>query len=174
VNLQIQQIILEIVDRRTGNVISGTTVIKMVGNKIKLGLQTRPAGHAISSPQWTIPGTRIKTYTQSVANGVKTDLAAADLQAPTIDFHWIDDGSQAVRATAQVAGATLTASVTFTIKRPTANHFTAVTSSVNLCAGTYFQPGTWLVAYQPAAAGGGTVGCQWDAKVTAPAEGVDR
>lgn len=168
VDLQIRQIVLEIVDG-AGHVISGTTVRKMVGNKMRLGLQTRPAGEAISVPRWTIPGTRVKSYVQSVASGVKTALVAADLQVMSPEFHWIDGGSQAVSISAQVAGATLTATVTFTVLKPTVDHFTAATSSVNLCAGTYFQPGTWLAAYRP---GSGTVGCQWDAKVTVPAEGV--
>ena len=170
-NLQIQQIILQIIDRKTGAVISGTTVNKMVGNKIQLGLQTRPAGHAIGSPQWTIPGTRVKNYTQSLTTGTKTDVAAADLRAPTIDFFWIDDGTQAVSASAQVEGATLTASVTFVIKRPTVDHFKATTASVNVCVGTYLQPGTFLAAYNGATR---TVGCQWDAKVTVPSIGAGR
>jgi hypothetical protein len=147
----------------------------MVGNKIRLGLQTRPPGQPITNPQWTIPGTRVKNYTQAVGAGVKTDLAAADLQAATIDFFWIDVGSQIVNVTAQVAGVALTATVTFTIKRPTVDHFTATTSTVNVCVGTYLQPGTWLAAFQPAA---GAValkyGCQWDAKVTVPDIGVGK
>ena len=170
IDLQIQQIFLEIVDRRTGTVISGTTVQKMVGNKIQLGLQTRPAGRAIASPHWTVPGTRVKNYTQSTTAGVKTDISAADLQARTVDYFWIDGGSLSVQAAAQVAGAALTATATFNVQRPTVDHFAAVTSSVNLCVGTYLQPGTWQAAYSPSTAGG-TVGCQWDARVTVPAIG---
>ncbi len=143
----------------------------MVGNKIRLGLQSRPTGQAVTNPQWTIPGTTVKSYTQSVNAGTKTDLAPADLQALTIDFFWIDDGSQNVTVTATVAGVALNANVTFTIQRPTVDHFTATTSSVNLCVGNYFRPGTWMAAFQPGA-GGGTVGCQWDAQATAPAIGV--
>ncbi|MCC6536115.1 MAG: carboxypeptidase regulatory-like domain-containing protein [Bryobacterales bacterium] len=170
VDLQIQQIVLEITNRATGAVISGTTVQKVVGNKIRLGLQTRPLGHAISSPQWTIPGTRVKGYTQSAAAGTKTDVTAADLQAPTIDFHWIAGGSHVVQASAQVAGATLTATVTFTILAPTDLSMTSVTGAVGvgnpgfpgsgteLHFGTNATPGiTWTFTAKAPAGGAGQI-----------------
>ncbi len=143
----------------------------MVGNKIRLGLQSRPPGQTISNPQWTIPGTIVKNYTQSPTTGTKTDVAAADLQSLSIDFFWIDDGSQNVSVTATVMGVALNPNVTFEVQRPTVNHFTATTSSVNVCLPhTYIRPGTWLAAYDPHP--GGTPGCQWDAQVTAPPLGA--
>ncbi len=170
---------LDIIDVKTGAVITGSTIVKMVGNKIRLGLQSRPPGQPITNPQWTIPGTIRKDYVQSnnPILGKETPIDPADLQNAAIDFFWIDrddpDGNESVSVTATVAGAAMSANVTFTILRPTVNHFTAVTSSVNLCVGTYVYPGTWMAAHQPAQ---GTVptkpGIKWDAKVTVPAIGV--
>lgn len=143
----------------------------MVGNKIRLGLQSRPPGQTISTPQWTIPGIIVKDYTQSPTTGTKTGVAPADLQALSIDFFWIDDGVQDVSVTATVTGMALNPHVTFNVQRPTVNHLTATTSSVNVCPPhTYIKPGTYLAAYDPRP--GGIPGCQWDAQVTAPSIGV--
>ena len=168
---------LDIIDVKTGSVITGSTIVKMVGNKIRLGLQSRPPGQPVTNPQWTIPGTIRKNYIQSINPilGKETPIDPADLQAANIDFFWIDkdepNGAENVSVTATVAGAPMNANVTFTIQRPTVDHFTAVTSSVNLCVETYINPGTWLAAYQPSPHGN-VVGCQWDAKVTVSPIGV--
>jgi hypothetical protein len=171
VTIPIRRITLEIVNRRTGAVVSGTNQSRIVGQKVELEVRTRPAGEAMTNIRWTIPGDRIKNYTQSVASAVKTDLAAADLQRATIDFYWINRGHHTVQVSAQVAGATLTASVDYNVLRPTINRFTTTVSSVNLCIGNYIRPGTWFAAYQPTPAPA-RVGNQWNAQVTAPAGGA--
>jgi Carboxypeptidase regulatory-like domain len=165
----IRVITLEIVDRRTGTVISGTNVTKIVGQKIQLEVRTRPAGETMTNIRWTIPGDRVKDYTQAVGRGRKTDLPAADLQRAQIDYHWINLGTPAVQVQAQVNGANLSATVNYNVLRPTMNTFTTAVSSVNLCVGTYFQPGTFMAAYQPGPPA--RFGCQWNGKATAPAAG---
>jgi hypothetical protein len=159
--------VLEIVDRRTGAVVSGTTVTKIVGQKIELLVRAKPSA-PLSNIQWTVPAKNVKSYTQSLTSGTVTVLAAADLQAAALDFYWIEGGNKTVQVGAVAKGNNLTANVTFNVLRPTVNHFTTSTSGVNLCVGTYFRPGTWMVAYKPSPV---HYGCQWDAKVTAPAGG---
>jgi hypothetical protein len=168
-NISLQKIVLEIVDMKTGTVVSGTAQTKIVGQKVQLQVRTNPLGQAMTNIQWTIPGDRVKNYTQSTGSGVKTDLAAADLQGTSITFFWINGGNNNVQVTAQVAGTTLNASATYNVLRPTVDHFTTATSGVNICVSNYITPGTWLAAYQPTPPA--KAGNQWDAKVTAPAGG---
>jgi len=165
--LKLRKIVLEIVDVSTGNVVSGTNQTKIVGQKIRLRVRTKPLGQTMTDTRWAIPGDRVKNYTQSVGSGVKTDLAAADLRNTSIDYYWISGGNQIVQVSAHVAGTKLSASVTYRVLRPVVDYFTTAISSVNICVGNYIDPGTWLAAFQPPA----TPGNQWDAQVTAPAGG---
>ncbi len=165
--------VLEIVDRKTGVVVSGTTVTKIVGQKIELLVRANPAT-PLSNIQWTVPTRNVKSYTQALANGAVTDLSAGDLQAATLDFYWIDGGNKTVQVSATAAGNPPPVSVTFNVLRPTVDHFTTSTSGVHLCVGNYLggaRPGTWMAAYDPTSA---KFGCQWDAKVTAPVNGAGK
>jgi hypothetical protein len=162
--------VLEIVDKSSGSIISGTMPTKIVGQKIVLSVRTQPPGHAITNVQWTIPPATVKSYTQTGNKGEKIDLASADLQGVDVDFYWIDGGSKAVQVTADVDGSAQSASVTVTVLRPTMEHFTIEVSSVNVFnTGFPLDPkNPYLAAYE---ASPQKYGSQWDAKVKAPADG---
>ena len=160
---------LEIVDRKTGAVVSGTTVIKIVGQKIQLEVRSKPPGHSVANIQWTISGQRIKDYTQSVAAGVQTELSPADLQGTSLDFYWINGGNQTVQVSGQVDGTSKTTSVAYNVLRPTVDKFTVKTSRVSVTLSHFASPGSPVLAAYQATPPPAKMGCQWDAKVTAPA-----
>ena len=157
--------ILEIVDRKTGAVVSGTTQTVIVGQKMELLVRTKPA-ESMSNIQWTVPGQRVKDYTQSTTTGAKTDLAAGDLQGVNLDFYWIEGGSQAIQAAADVRGSRLTASVTHKILAPTAVTMTSVTGTVAISNPGF--PGSGLELHFGTLA---TPGISFTFKATAPAGG---
>ncbi len=164
--IKLLQVVLEIIDRQTGAVVSGTTQIKIVGQKVELRVRTRPAGLTMTNIQWTVPGQTVKSYTQSIGAATKTDLSVADLQAVDVDFYWIAGGNQNVQVAATVAGAVLTASVQFNVLAPTGVSFTGEQSETTL--GPHFLWPLGLNAYNAAT---GHFGVQWNASCTAPAGG---
>lgn len=160
---------LQIIDRKTSNVISGTTQTRIVGQKVELRVVSNPAA-TLSNITWTVGGVTVKNYTQTHASGAKMNLTAADLQNATLDFFWIDRaGNKDVSVRATANGCPLTTSVTVNLLRPTMNHFRITTASVNVTSAHFASPGNpVLCAFSPPS----TYGSQWDAKVTAPANGA--
>jgi hypothetical protein len=160
--------VLQITDRKTSAVVNGTTVTRIDGQKIELSVAASPAA-ALSNIRWTVAGVTVKTYSQSNASGVKTALGPSDLQHDTLDFHWIDRaGSKTVAVSAMANGCALNASFTVRLLRPTVDHFRITTSSVNVTSAHFASPGSpVLSAFRPPS----SFGSQWDAKVTAPANG---
>jgi hypothetical protein len=154
------------VDRKTGNVISGTTQTKIVGQKIELLVRTKPS-EAMSNIQWTLPGETVKDYTQSSSTGTRTDLTATDLQGTNLDFHWIKGSSQTITVAATVRGSRLTAQVTENILAPTDVRMTSVTGDVGV--GPTGWPGdppmNLYYGKSP------KVGIQWSCTATTPAGG---
>jgi hypothetical protein len=158
--------VLEIVDRKTGAVVSGTTQTKIVGQKIELLVRTKPS-EAMSNIQWTVPGEKVKNYTQSTTTATRTDLAAADLQGVNLDFYWIKGGSQAITVAATVRGTRLTAQVTHNVLAPTSVTMTSATGDVGVGA-TGFPSDPPMNLYYGIFT---KVGIQWTCKATAPAAG---
>lgn len=158
--------VLEIVNRKTGAVVSGTTQAVIVGQKMELLVRTNPA-EAMSNIQWTVPGQRVKDYTQSTSTGTKTDLAAGDLQGVNLDFYWIAGGSQTVQVAATVRGARLTAQVTHNVLAPTSVSMTSATGDVGVGA-TGFPSDPPMNLYYGIMT---KVGIRWTCTATAPAGG---
>jgi hypothetical protein len=166
-----------IVDRKTGTVVTGTTMTKVVGQKMEFEVRTDPPGEGMSNIQWTIPAEAVKNYTQSTAAGTRTNLAAGDLSGATVDFYWIDRGSKTVQVAATVRGASQSASVTVNVLVPTDVTMTSVTGTVavsnpgfpgsglELHFGTNATPGiTWTFSAKAPAGGSGEIaGTQLDA-----------
>ena len=160
--------VLEIVDRKTGVVVSGTTShTKIVGQKIELLVRTKPPGHVLTNIRWTVAAETVKTYTQSTAAGTRTDLAFADLNGVNLDFYWISKGNKAVQVTADVDGATQSSSVTYNVLAPTAVSMTSVTGAVAVSNPGF--PGAGLELHFGTNA---TPGISWTLTATAPAGGV--
>src|SRR4051794_33390260 len=106
---------LEIVNVDTGAVVSGTTMTKIVGQKINLLVRTRPTGHSLTNPHWAIPDRNVKEYPRAKPAGTPTPLAAADLTGTTISFYFINAGSKAVTVQADVDGCPKSSSVTINV-----------------------------------------------------------
>jgi hypothetical protein len=154
---------LEIVDRKTGSVVSGTTQTKIVGQKVELQARSKPPGHSLSNIQWTIsgttPGTRpastVKSYSMALARtDAPTLLTSTDLQGQTLDLYWVPvqgEGSQTVSVRADVDGTPKQAQVTFNVRCPSLDSFTSVTGPIaignpwgsgrELHCGTHTNPG---------------------------------
>jgi hypothetical protein len=166
--------VLEIVDRKTGAVVSGTSPTKIVGQKNELLVRSRPAGHTLTNIRWTVTAETVKNYTQSTSTGTRTDLSTADLQGTNLDFYWISGGSKSVQVTADVDGAPQSTSVTYNVLAPTGVSMTSVTGTVaasnpgfptsglELHYGTNVKPGIqWtLTATAPPGGGGEIAGTQ--------------
>jgi hypothetical protein len=159
-------VILEIVDRKTGNVVTNTTQAKIVGQKIELLVRAKPP-EAMSNIQWTVPGERVGNYSQSSSTATRTDLTAADLQGTNLDFYWIKGGSKAITVAATVRGSSLTAQVMQNVLAPTNVTMTSVTDHVKV--GPTGWPGdppmNLYYGKSP------NVGIQWTCTATAPAGG---
>jgi hypothetical protein len=167
---------LEIVDRKTGLVVSGTTLQKIVGQKIELEVRSKPIGHTVSNIQWTVSGTTpgtlpastVKSYAMALAStAAPTQLATADLQGHTLDCFWVPvegEGSKTVSVRADVDGAPKQASVTFNVRCPTLDSFTSVTGQIKI--GNPWGTGRELHCGTPA-----TPGIKYAAKATPPAGG---
>ncbi len=157
---------LQIVDTTNNAVVNGKTITKIVGQKIALQVKAQPSG-AVSSIQWTVPGSPIKNYTQSDATATITNLAAADFQAVTTGFFWIAPGSFAVNVAATVGGKRLTASVTCQVQAPTNVSMTSVTGAVAVS-----NPGIADSGLELHFGTNATPGISWTFKATAPASGA--
>lgn len=165
--------VLEIVDTKTGTVVSGTTQTRIVGQKIQLQVRVKSGG-GLSNIQWTIPGQRIKNYTQSASAGTRTNLSAADLQSANINFYWIAGGNQLIQVSATVKGVRVSASVRYNVLAPSGLSMTSTTGTVavsnpgfpraglEIHFGSTTVPGiTWtFTATAPAGGGGQIAGTQ--------------
>ena len=168
---------LEILDRKTGTIVSGTTQNKIVGQKVELSVRSKPAGHTVTNIRWTIsgtaPGTRpassVKSYAMALA---KTDLPVllqnADLQGQALDFFWVTvhgEGAQTVGVQADVDGAPKQAQVAFNVSCPTLDSFTSVTGPIDI--GTPWSAQRELYCGTPA-----NPGINYTGKMTPPAGGA--
>ncbi|MFU8778446.1 MAG: hypothetical protein ACNA7M_12360 [Roseovarius sp.] len=156
--------------KRDGNVITDTTTDVMVGEKINLTGEVNSGGLTIASKQWTIPATTVKTYSQTVANGAKTDLAQTDLQQDNISYHWIDGAdAREVKYTVVVGGTTCEGKATFNVKRPMST-LTSQTTAEQPPVGVRDEGfGQELIFGSTASAG-----ITWKANVTTPANGAGK
>jgi hypothetical protein len=147
-------------------VVSGTTQDKIVGQKVELLVRANPAT-PLTNIQWTVPGQKVRNYTQASSTASRTDLSAADLQGINLDFYWIAGGSQTIQVSATALGTTLTANVTHNVLAPTAVTMTSVTGDVGV--GPTGWPGdppmNLFYGKSP------KVGIEWTCKATAPAGG---
>ena len=168
--LAIRRIVLEIVDRHSGAVISGTSVNHVVGQKVELLVRTKPAGETMTNIRWTIPGTTpgsrpssaVKSYTMAAARtNAPTLLAAGDLQGTQLDYYWAQVGSRSVQVQADVNGLTLTAAVTLVAQAPHLNSFSSVTAAIAI--------GTQWGHLEMLCGTPGGAGLNYTANVTAPA-----
>ena len=73
---------LEIVDRKTNAVVSGTTQRRIVGQKIQLLVRPKPGGTMIQI-RWTIPGVVFPNYEPNAKKATEYNLTSTDLQAAT-------------------------------------------------------------------------------------------
>jgi hypothetical protein len=158
---------LEVVEAKTGAVISGTTQKKIVGQKIQLMVRSNPAGHSVTDVHWAIPDKAVKNYTQSSGSGTVTPLADADKNGTTVNFFWIAGGSKTVQVNATVDGTPKSASVTVNVLAPTNVTMTSVTGDIGV--GPTGWPGdppmNLYYGKSP------KVGIQWTCTAKAPAGG---
>lgn len=158
---------IEIVDRDTGDVISGGTTNRIVGKKIKLQVRTHPAGLAMTNIHWTIPNERVKNYTQSADAATRTELANADLSAASLDFYWINGGNKNVQVSADVNGITYRKAAVVNVLAPTAVTMPSVTGAVGVG-----DPGFGGGGIELHYGRSGAVGIRWTLTCTAPAGGA--
>lgn len=156
--------VLEIVNRKTGAVVSGTAHTVIVGQKMELMVRTN-SSEAMSNIQWTVPGECVKDYTQSTTAGTRTDLATGDLQRVNLDFYWLARGSYTVQVAADVRGTRRTAAVTHQVLAPTAVTMTSVTGTVAVSHPGF--PGSGLELHFGTLA---TPGISFTCAATAPAD----
>ena len=79
----------------------------VIGRQVSLTASILPAGVQVTSHQWTIPGNRIKSYTQTRESAEKADILPADLQQQTVSCYWLEGASaHIVGYAAQVQGPT--------------------------------------------------------------------
>jgi len=113
---------VEITDK-DGNVITEKQVV-CVGQKITLGTKIIfPPGAAGNNFQWTVPDIIVKDYTADATKGVVD--ANVDKTKKSTQFYWVDgaDG-RSVTVSCNVNGIPCTDTVTFDVKRPTAEIIT--------------------------------------------------
>jgi hypothetical protein len=165
-NVPSQPSILEIVDRKTGKVVSGTpqTQTAIVGQKIELQVRTKPPA-AMSDICWTVSGQRVSLYTQSATAGTITELTDDLLEHVNVDFYWIAAGSQTVEVAATVQGDRQTEATNYTVLTPTKVSMTSKTGMIQV---TPFVPGDELYLNFGDRLG---YGIDWTFSATAPAGG---
>ncbi len=168
--------VLKVDIKRDGVSIAWSTNTVNVGEHIALTGTLEPA-LTVSSNLWSIPGTRIKSYTMSENLGETNGLTPSDLLAPNVAFYWIDDGTTLqVDYTVFAAGITCSASTWFTVIRPTAallsvtttnspavnvstNYWTGEETNHWMHFGNETSPGiTWTGLVATAAGGSGEIG----------------
>lgn len=121
---------VEIADA-SGAAIGAAAVDVMAGQKIKLTGRILPSGLEANSHAWTVAGERIKNYTQSTSTATKTELAAGDLDDPSVEFYWVAESANAQVSDAVTIGQfSSSASATFNVRVPTAT-FKGVITDVN-------------------------------------------
>lgn len=154
-------------------VITGSTSNVMVGQKISLTGSAEPAGLTVTGGSWTVPGTLVKSYSQTTASAGSAALSNSDLSGGTIGYYWIAGGtagtSQVVKYQATVGGASVSASTTFNVWRPNCLAFTSTTTTnspaVN-CVDNGMGHGLALSFGSSA-----SHGISWSVSVSAPAMG---
>lgn len=159
---------IEIVDRKTGSVISGKTTNKVVGQKIQLKVQSKPAGKTITEVKWNIPGTIVKNYTSGDPTAKVAKIEQSDKEKINLDFYWVDGAdNRSVTVTCKIDGVLKNAEAKFNVKAPKLDKFDPVTDSVHLSpTGTnpnYFTFGEFDALSQVV-----KIGIKYNWKVTVP------
>jgi hypothetical protein len=172
--------ILEIVNRKTNLVVSGTNQTVIVGQKILLMVRTKPA-EAMSDIKWIISGKKIKDYPlhtvqppAGLDSAIPTDLEPADLQGVNLDFYWIKGGNETVQAAATVRGTRLTASVSYAVLAPTNLSMTSVTGRVEVSDPNMRHAPGLALHFGTFATNPKKPGISWTFKATAPAGGAGK
>jgi Carboxypeptidase regulatory-like domain len=104
VTIPLQRSSLEIVDKKTGLVISEKTTDRIIGQKVQVQVRVKGGGKTISKIQWSIPGETVKDYIQTIDRAIKTDLPSGDLESEAVAFYWIGAGNKTVQVSASVDG----------------------------------------------------------------------
>ena len=83
--------------KRNGQIISGKNdggdriiTETIVGKKINLTGEVKPAGIHLKSKQWAIPGKRIKNYIANNQEGKIVELSSGNLRDTSVEYYWID------------------------------------------------------------------------------------
>ena len=108
-----------------GSPLPGTATNVMVGQHIVLDGVVSAGNAKVTNIQWTVPGNRIRNYTQSQdlddSKGVVETLDAADLKADHVEYYWIDGGTNLnVNLSIVINGIHFSADTYFNVLRPTA------------------------------------------------------
>ncbi len=127
--------VASLIINKDGQDVTGTTLNVIVGQKMNLqAVLTAPSSLGSSQTSWTIPGFRLANYVDDQNNAVITPLNNLT-NNNTIVYYWLDAGDSRVvkfdvsfPSSLDPPASAVTKSVTFNVKRPTAQ-VTAVTTS---------------------------------------------
>lgn len=155
-----------------GSVITNTTRDVIVGQQISLSAQV--TGGTPTTPQWTIPGTKVANYVvtytdpSSPTSALVTELTNQNLTQPTINFYWVDGGdSRQVQYSVKVNNRIYTGRATFNVKRPT-TQLTTTTGTVGLGTIQISDTGTTAFALHYGKPFGTTPGIFFSANAAIP------
>lgn len=152
---------LEIVDEND-KVISGKKTVA-VGQRIILKVRPKDSSCSLLKFSWTIPGTRVKGYTDGSTSAKVSLLEVSDTLRSNVSFHWVDGAtSRTVKVKCEcVCGSTtstVSASVDFEVQAPTLDRLKSTTGAIKI--DTTKSP-SW-VRYRF------NLGIAWDWKITVP------
>jgi hypothetical protein len=120
---------LTIVDVNTKAIVGNGGVPEnvTVGQQVTLKASTQSGSGKITNPQWTIAGTRVKSYTPTQKKGAVTNLQSSDLSGKKVSFYWIDGSypgsSETVQLKALVNGIPQTATAVLNVFKPEVTKF---------------------------------------------------
>jgi len=121
---------VQIADASNHVLVDSQTTI--VGKKIVLKGIVAAAGKVVTAHKWTIGGTRIKGYTQTMQTGEQTELQTDDLNKDNVTFYWIAGAPATSRVEveyeATIDGTIYSDTVQYEVKRPTATLTSQLTS----------------------------------------------
>ncbi|MEW6238784.1 MAG: hypothetical protein AB1656_25655 [Candidatus Omnitrophota bacterium] len=143
-NISMSGYVIKVDITRNGSVITDTQQTVDSGALINLGCSITPNDVYIYSIgfAWTVPGSKIKSYTYSTNLGQVVDIAGSDLDDPTVSYYWVDGGDgKYVYCDVSIAGHTFWGGAPFNVKRPTCQ----VVTNINNYAGYYLE-NSWIIS----------------------------